>query len=64
MKIDVGREMALDLTGLPEFTSTRPSLAESVSATAVDFGLMGLFPILSFAGAFAMFLRYDPRYAN
>lgn len=64
VKIDVGREMALDLTGMPEFTTTRPSLAESVSATAVDFGLMGLFSIFSFAGAFAMFLRYDPRYAN
>ena len=64
VKIDVGREMALDLTGMPEFTTTRPSLAESVSATAVDFGVMALFSILSFAGAFAMFLRYDPRYAN
>ena len=64
VKIDVGREMALDLTGMPEFTTTRPSLAESVSATAVDFGLIAIFSILSFAGAFAMFLRYDPRYAN
>ncbi|HLF14181.1 MAG TPA: ABC transporter permease subunit [Bacteroidota bacterium] len=64
IKIDVGREIALDLTGMPEFTANRPSLSESVSATVVDFGLMGLFSILSFAGAFAMFLRYDPRYAN
>jgi hypothetical protein len=64
VKIDVGREMALDLTGLPEFTPGKPRLSESVSASAMDFGLMGLFTIASFAGAFALFLRYDPRYAN
>lgn len=64
VKIDVGREIALDLTGLPEFTPKRPQLSEAVAASAADFGLMGLFTIASFAGAFAMFLRYDPRYAN
>jgi ABC-type transport system involved in multi-copper enzyme maturation permease subunit len=64
IKIDAGREIALDLSGLPEFTPKKPRLSESVSASAADFGLMGLFTIASFAGAFAMFLRYDPRYAN
>jgi ABC-type transport system involved in multi-copper enzyme maturation permease subunit len=64
IKIDVGREIALDLTGLPEFTPGRPRLSESVSASAADFGLMGLFTIGAFAGAFGLFLRYDPRYAN
>jgi hypothetical protein len=64
IKIDAGREIALDLSGMPAFTPNRASLAESVAATAPDFGLMGLFSIVAFAGAFAMFLRYDPRYAN
>lgn len=64
IKIDAGREMALDLTGMPEFTPSRVALGDSVSAAAVDFGVMGLFSIAAFAGAFALFLRYDPRYAN
>jgi ABC-type transport system involved in multi-copper enzyme maturation permease subunit len=64
IKIDAGREMALDLAGMPEFTPNRPTLAESVSATGIDFGLMGGYSLLAFAGAFVMFLRYDPRYAN
>jgi hypothetical protein len=64
VKIDVGREIALDLTGMPEFTPKKPQLSESVSASAADFGLMGLFTIGAFAGAFALFMRYDPRYAN
>jgi ABC-type transport system involved in multi-copper enzyme maturation permease subunit len=64
VKIDVGREIALDLTGMPEFTPGKPQLSESVAASAADFGLMGIFTIASFAGAFALFLRYDPRYAN
>jgi ABC-type transport system involved in multi-copper enzyme maturation permease subunit len=64
IRIDSGREMALDLAGIPEFTATRPTLAESLSATVVDFGLMALLTILSFTVAFVMFLRYDPRYSN
>ncbi len=64
IKIDSGREIALDLTGVPEFTPNRPSLSDSLSASVVDFGMMAFFSILSFAVAFVMFLRYDPRYAN
>jgi len=64
IKIDAGREMALDLTGMPEFTPSRSSLGDTLSATVMDFGLMVFFSILSFTISFVMFLRYDPRYAN
>ena len=64
IKIDAGREMALDLSGMPEFTASRPTLTESLSATVIDFGLLSVFSLLSFAGAFVTFLRYDPRYSN
>ncbi len=64
VKIDAGREVALDLTGLPEYVYTRPSLGESVAPTILDFGLMAVYSLLAFAGAFASFLRYDARYAN
>jgi hypothetical protein len=64
VKIDTGREIALDLTGLPEYTHTRPTLGESIGPVVIDFGLMALYSLLAFAGAFVMFLRYDVRYAN
>jgi len=64
IRIDSGREMALDLSGMPEFTPARPPLSESAAAAVIDLGLMGFFSLASFAGAFALFLRYDPRYAN
>lgn len=64
IRIDAGREIALDLAGMPEYTPPHPSLSGAVSAALPDAGLLGLFTLLSFAGAFALFLRYDPRYAN
>ena len=64
IKIDTGREIALDLAGLPQYTYSRPDLGESVAPVIVDFGLMALYSLLAFAASFVMFLRYDVRYAN
>jgi hypothetical protein len=61
IKIDTGREMALDLSDMPQFTHPRPSWSEVVSAAVVDFGLLGMVTLLAFAGAFVAFLRYDVR---
>ncbi len=64
IKIDTGREIAIDLTGVPQFDHTLPTLAESVAPAIIDFGLMALYSLLAFAASFVMFLRYDARYAN
>lgn len=63
IKIDAGREIALDLAGVPEFEHERASVASAVEESVVDFGMLGFFPLLAFGGAFVVFLRYDVRYA-
>ncbi len=51
----------IDPTELPQFVYAEPGLAETVQATVVDFGLLAVFTMLFFAGAFVSFLRYDVR---
>ncbi len=51
----------LDLSELPRFESPNESFAEAVAPAIVDLGLLSLFTILSFAGAFVAFIRYDVR---
>lgn len=62
VKIDAGRERGvLDLTGMPQFTHPSPSAAETMRSAFIDLGLLGLFSLAAFAGAFVRFLRYDVR---
>lgn len=61
VKIDVGREIALDLSGVPQFQMSKSSLGDSFAPTILDFGLLGFFCIASVACAFVAFLRYDVR---
>ncbi|MBX2990716.1 MAG: ABC transporter permease subunit [Bacteroidetes bacterium] len=63
VKIDTGREIALDLSGIPEFTRERASISSVLARSIVDFGLLSLFSLIAFAAAFVMFLRYDVRYS-
>ena len=57
-----GRENdELDLGGLPEFVSPRPTLAQAVAPTVIDFGLLVMFSLIVCAGATAAFMRYDMR---
>lgn len=51
----------LDLTELPRFQPPEYTFKEAVSSVIIDAGLLMLYSILAFAGAFVAFLRYDVR---
>jgi hypothetical protein len=61
LKIDTGREVALDLTEMPQFKASVVSLVQVAGLLAVDIGLLTLFTLASLAGALVAFLRYDVR---
>jgi len=46
---------------MPQFTASRQSVAEVIQASLVDFGLLAMFTLLAFSGAFLAFIRYDIR---
>jgi hypothetical protein len=46
---------------MPQFTASRQSVAEVIQASLVDFGLLAMFTLLAFSGAFLAFVRYDIR---
>ena len=51
----------LDLSDMPKFTPPEHTYAAAIAPTLVDFGLLGLFTLAAFTGAFVRFLRYDVR---
>jgi len=51
----------LDLSDLPKFTPPEHTYAAAIAPTLIDFGLLGLYTLAAFAGAFVRFLRYDVR---
>lgn len=51
----------IDIQEIPTFEFRNASLAESIEMALFDMGLLGLFTILFYAGAFFAFLRYDLR---
>lgn len=51
----------IDPTELPGFQPNAVPLGDAVEASMVDIGLLGLFNIVFFAGAFLGFMRYDLR---
>jgi len=55
------QEKAIDPRELPEFAYHKTPLPEVLNASMLDVGLLMLFNILFFAGAFVAFLRYDVR---
>ena len=62
MKINMGREGgALEVSDLPRFTAPENSFAEAMAPTILDFGLLGIYTLLAFAGALMAFLKYDVR---
>lgn len=62
VKIDTDREKGtLDISSLPKFIVSPYQLQEGLSLAVVDIGLMSVFTILFFAGAFFFFLKYDLR---
>jgi len=46
---------------LPVFSYQQPPVGSSAAPIVMDFGILALFNIVFFAGAFAAFLRFDPR---
>ncbi|MCP4580744.1 MAG: ABC transporter permease subunit [candidate division Zixibacteria bacterium] len=52
---------ALDISGLPQYIVPVSNFAEIVAQTVIDFGLLCLYIMMAFAGAFISFLRYDIR---
>jgi hypothetical protein len=51
----------IDPAELPDFGFTNQNLNESLEASIVDLGILSLFNILFFTGAFVSFIRYDVR---
>lgn len=51
----------LDTSELPRYQAPEYTFAEAVAPSVADVGLLGLYSILAFAGAFVVFLRYDVR---
>lgn len=62
VKIDTGREKGvLDTSDMPRFEHPVHTYRDAVTPAIVDFGLLGIFSLAAFAGAFVRFLRYDVR---
>ena len=61
IKIDVGREIALDLSSVPQFVVAAVPLMNVLGNAVVDLGLLVIYSLLAFAGAFLAFQRYDVR---
>ena len=51
----------LDLAELPRFEAPEQSYKEAVGPTIIDLGILSVFSVLAFAGAFMAFIRYDVR---
>ncbi len=58
---DDAEETMIDPGEIPEFDYHGSDLKADLSIASMDIGLLALFNIIFFAGAFAAFLRYDVR---
>lgn len=62
VKIDFGRnDQTLDTSELPRYEAPLVLASNTFGNSILDFGLLGIFIILSFGGSFLAFLRYDMR---
>jgi ABC-type transport system involved in multi-copper enzyme maturation permease subunit len=61
IKIETGRDIALDTGDMPQFQAAGIDFAASVQAAFPDFGILMVCSLLAFAGGFIAFLRYDVR---
>ena len=61
VRIDTGREMALDLTDAPGFGGPQVDAAGAMASSMIDAGILGAGSLLMFGLAFGRFLRYDVR---
>ncbi len=62
VKLDFGRnDQTLDTSDLPRYDAPLVLASNTFGNSILDFGLLGIFIILSFGGSFIAFLRYDMR---
>lgn len=62
VSMDMGRQDAgIDTSELPQYTSPVVTANASIGSSIFDFGMLGIFIILTFGGTFVAFLRYDMR---
>jgi ABC-type transport system involved in multi-copper enzyme maturation permease subunit len=62
VRIDAGRDKGtIDISDMPQFEPPSKDFSRVITESIVDFGLLGLYSLLTFAGAFVSFLRYDLR---
>lgn len=54
-------EGSLDLSQLPVFVAPVHTFSEALKPAIIDMGILALFTLIAFAGAFVMFLKYDVR---
>ena len=54
-------ENKLDISDRPQYVPSRQELPHSLASLVVDGGLLALYTILAFAGAFIRMLKYDVR---
>lgn len=54
-------EGSLDLSQLPVFSAPVYTFSEALKPSIIDMGILVLFTLIAFAGAFVMFLKYDVR---
>jgi ABC-type transport system involved in multi-copper enzyme maturation permease subunit len=52
---------SLDISGLPRYIAPASNFTMVFGSTIVDFGLLLIYSLVAFAGAFISFLRYDIR---
>ena len=58
---DQKEKKKINPTELPAFTFTQPPVAAALGSIFIDFGILALFNIVFYAGAFVAFLRFDAR---
>lgn len=62
VQLDFGRnDQTLDTSEMPRYSAPETKLEASLASSIPDFGLLGLFILIAFAGSFMAFLRYDMR---
>ncbi len=52
---------AVDASDMPKFVEPKESLSAVLRPSMIDFGLLSVFTVIAFAGAFVAFIRYDVR---
>jgi hypothetical protein len=56
-----GAEKKVEIGEAPKFTDPEYSFATAFTGSLIDLGLLTLFNVLAFVGAFVAFLRFDMR---